>query len=152
MAEKYLMATDGERSTESLVNYITKRFKPGEPEIQVICVADESRVIPHLMAEEGGTGGIDPVQVHERLEEQAESIADEAVSLLEEKGFDATSIVRFGNPGSEICETATEEGFSEIIISRRSHTAVGELLLGSVSQYVIHHASNPVTLVPIEPE
>lgn len=152
MVKKYLMATDGKKSTESLVEYVRDRFDPGNVAITVICVADESRVVPHLMAEEGGTGGIDPAQIQERLEEQAESIVDEAVTLLEDNGYDATTSVEFGDPGNEICEAASDEDARGILISRRSHSAVGELLLGSVSQYVIHHANKPVTLVPLDEE
>lgn len=152
MVERYLMATDGKQSTNSLVRYVQSRFDPDEVSISVICVADESRVVPYLMAEEAGTGGLDPSEIHGRLEEQAKSISDRAVEMLEEKGFEASAITDFGNPGAKICERASGDDVAEILISRRSHTAVGELLLGSVSQYVIHHADRPVTLVPLDEE
>ncbi|MFB6347206.1 MAG: universal stress protein [bacterium] len=150
MGKRYLTATDGEESSTNLIDYIERRFETEDNQFDVISVADEARVIPYLMAEEGGTGGIDPSTVNERLKGQAEEVSEHAVGLLNDRGYEAESIVRFGNPGPEICQRADEEDYAEILISRRSHTAVGELLLGSVSQYVIHHSSIPVSLVPMD--
>lgn len=152
MTQRYLVATDGERATRCLTEYISDRFDPGEATFLVICVADESRVVPYLMAEEAGTGGIDPGTIHGELENQAESIADEGVEFLKDAGYEAEPVVRFGNPGQEICDEARGEDVDQILVSRRSHTAVGELLLGSVSQYVIHHSDRPVTLIPLVEE
>jgi nucleotide-binding universal stress UspA family protein len=52
-----------------------------------------------------------------------------------------------GNPGEEICEYARKTDVDSIIMGRRGRGEVRELLLGSVSQYVVHHTDLPVTLV-----
>ncbi|HEY9648249.1 MAG TPA: universal stress protein [Chroococcidiopsis sp.] len=58
----------------------------------------------------------------------------------------------YGNPGKAICEFAKNWDADLILMGRRGHTGVNELLLGSVSNYVLHHASCAVlTLNPRSP-
>jgi nucleotide-binding universal stress UspA family protein len=46
----------------------------------------------------------------------------------------------FGNSGRTICEMAQTWGADLIVIGRRGHSGLNELILGSVSNYVLHHA------------
>ncbi len=52
-----------------------------------------------------------------------------------------------GNPAHEIVKVAKEKGFSMIIMSATGHTALSHLLIGSVSDTVVHHAPCPVLIV-----
>lgn len=52
-----------------------------------------------------------------------------------------------GSPGRTICEFAQNGGFDLIIIGRRGRSGLGELFLGSVSNYVLHHAPCKVLIV-----
>ncbi|NJN86402.1 MAG: universal stress protein [Leptolyngbyaceae cyanobacterium SL_7_1] len=53
----------------------------------------------------------------------------------------------FGNPGRTICEVAHTWDADLIIMGRRGHSGLNELLLGSVSNYVLHHAPCSVLTV-----
>jgi nucleotide-binding universal stress UspA family protein len=54
-----------------------------------------------------------------------------------------------GSPGRTICEVARTWGADLIVIGRRGHLSkVEEFLLGSASNYVLHHASCMVMVVP----
>ncbi|AFZ38209.1 UspA domain-containing protein (plasmid) [Stanieria cyanosphaera PCC 7437] len=54
-----------------------------------------------------------------------------------------------GSPGLTICEVARSWGADLIVIGRRGHLSkLEELVLGSVSKYVLHHASCAVLVVP----
>jgi len=53
----------------------------------------------------------------------------------------------FGNPGHEIVKFSKEGGFSMIIMSARGHTTLTHILIGSVSDMVVHHAPCPVLIV-----
>ncbi|KOR37745.1 MULTISPECIES: universal stress protein [Planktothricoides] len=54
---------------------------------------------------------------------------------------------KIGEPGYSICETAQEWSASMIIIGRKGHSALVEALIGSVSNYVIHHAQCAVLVI-----
>jgi nucleotide-binding universal stress UspA family protein len=53
----------------------------------------------------------------------------------------------FGNPSSIICKVAHTWNADLIIMGRRKHSSLSELLLGSVSHYVFHHAQCSVLVV-----
>ncbi|MGK7930047.1 MAG: universal stress protein [Microcystaceae cyanobacterium] len=52
-----------------------------------------------------------------------------------------------GSPGRTICQVAKKEGIELIVIGHRGLSGIGELLLGSVSNYVFHHATCSVLIV-----
>lgn len=52
-----------------------------------------------------------------------------------------------GNPAHEIVSLCKEGGFSMIVMSATGHTRLGHLLMGSVSDAVVHYASRPVVIV-----
>ena len=59
-----------------------------------------------------------------------------------------------GHPSSTICEFARSSDADVIVIGRRGHSGLKEMFLGSVSNYVVHHAPCSVLLVqnPIKEE
>ena len=59
-----------------------------------------------------------------------------------------------GNPSRKICELATIWNADLIMMGRRGRSGITEVLLGSVSNYVVHHAPCSVHIVhlPIKHE
>ncbi len=55
-----------------------------------------------------------------------------------------------GDPGRQICDVAVEWGADLIVVGRRGHVGLGEFLLGSVSNYVMHHA--PCSVLTVQGE
>ncbi len=45
-----------------------------------------------------------------------------------------------GDPGRQVCDLGRTWGADLIIVGRRGHLGLGEFLLGSVSNYVMHHS------------
>lgn len=52
-----------------------------------------------------------------------------------------------GNTGSTICELASDWGADLIIIGRKEHKGFTEFFMGSVSNYVVHHANCSVLVI-----
>ncbi len=53
-----------------------------------------------------------------------------------------------GSPGETICELARTWEADLIVMGRRGRSGLGELILGSVSNYVLHHA--PCSVVTVQ--
>ena len=55
-----------------------------------------------------------------------------------------------GRPGLAICTIAKESSVDLVVIGSHSRRGLGEMLLGSVSNYVVHQAPCPVMVIHSE--
>ncbi|PSB28448.1 universal stress protein [Stenomitos frigidus] len=55
-----------------------------------------------------------------------------------------------GSPGPVICQLARNLDVDLVMLGRRGHSGLSELLLGSVSNYVLHHA--PCSVLTVQGE
>lgn len=70
-------------------------------------------------------------------------LADKAV----EAGVQAEFTQNIGDPGRVICTLAKNWNADLIVMGRREKSAFGELIMGSTSQFVTHHAPCSVILI-----
>jgi len=78
---------------------------------------------------------------------EANGIMGEAKQMCEENNVDFEGIAAKGTPGPKIIQYSQDKEFDHIVIGMTGKGHVGEVLLGSVSYHVIHHANLPVTVV-----
>ncbi len=71
------------------------------------------------------------------------SLTDEAIAV----GIHPEFTQNTGNPGRTICDLSRTWGADLIVMGRRGRAALTELFLGSVSNYVMHHAKCSVLIV-----
>lgn len=84
-------------------------------------------------------------------EEQVEAKLKRIASELSKEGFDATlKIIKHvgPQPAHEIADLAREAGSDLIVVGTRGHSAITGLMLGSVTQRLLHIAPCPVLVVP----
>ncbi len=79
----------------------------------------------------------------ERLVGWLQSFAQQA----QEQDIKAEFDYKIGDPGKSICQTAANWRADLIVIGRRGRSGLSELFLGSVSNYVVHHAPCSVLIV-----
>jgi len=81
----------------------------------------------------------------ELIEDAAKGVVEEARRRV---GGDVETelIARCDRPAAVLCEES--RGAALLVVGTRGHSAVGSLLLGSVSNYVVHHSACPVVIVP----
>jgi nucleotide-binding universal stress UspA family protein len=87
-------------------------------------------------------------------QEQWEAFKKQGLELLRSRQAIATAqgvstefTQTSGSPGRTICEVARNWGADLIVMGRRGRSGLSELILGSVSNYVLHHAPCSVLIV-----
>ena len=90
----------------------------------------------------------------ENWREQWEIYERQGLEILRARAEEATSAgvsTEFeqipGSPGRSICQFARERQADLIVIGHRGRSGLSEMILGSVSNYVLHHASCSVLMV-----
>jgi nucleotide-binding universal stress UspA family protein len=79
----------------------------------------------------------------ERLENREQAGIEKLRSLAAEStaaGVTTEFTQKIGDPGKMICEVAKDWNANLIVLGRRGLSGLSELLLGSTSNYVLHHA------------
>lgn len=75
--------------------------------------------------------------------QQLQSMSQQA----EIQGVTAEVVQTQGNPGRVICQYAQDNNVDLIVIGRRGHSTLSEMLIGSVSSYVLHRSHCSVHIV-----
>ena len=83
--------------------------------------------------------------------DQRRAAREAAAQAVVVRGRTAGVHVRFlvweGEPGPAIVEAAAAEGADLVVVGTHGRSRVGRLVLGSVSDYVVRHASRPILIV-----
>jgi len=93
-------------------------------------------VLPRGLAEEEG-----------KQHAEAETLLREAGAALEESRRSVDHLVAVGDPAREIAKIARRRDVDLVILGARGLRTLGRLLLGSVSETVLHQANRPVIIV-----
>jgi len=73
--------------------------------------------------------------------------ADQSARALGESQAPWTFEVRDGDPAAQLELVGRERGADLIVVGACTHTAMYRLRLGSVSNWLVHHADRPVLIV-----
>lgn len=79
--------------------------------------------------------------------EQAQALLQSYCQTAKTRGLLAEFDCKIGEAGQWLCETAQRWGADLIIMGRRGRTGLAEALLGSSSNYVLHHAPCSVLVI-----
>lgn len=145
---KILLATDGTKYGNAAADMLTK-FKLGEgDEVTIISVVDMA--LPLSLDIYGGYLP-DSTEIEKTAKENAARLlvetADRVSAAVGDTRVVITTDVLFGSPDSRIVETAEEKDSDLIIIGSHGYKRWERLLLGSVSNSVVHHAHCSVLVV-----
>ena len=145
---KIILATDGTKYGEAATEMLGKFSLNDGDAVKIVSVVDMA--MPLAIDIYGGYLP-DTTALEKGAREQAAKVVESAtVSLRDffaDKSVDISSDVLFGSPDSRIFETAEEMGADLIIIGSHGYKRWERLLLGSVSDSVVHHAPCSVMVV-----
>ena len=82
--------------------------------------------------------------------EAAERLTGEGMQIARGAGFDAEPMCARSDGGvwPRIVELAEERDARAVVVGPRGRSAIGSVLLGSVSSGVAHHCRRPVVVIP----
>lgn len=81
------------------------------------------------------------------LEQAGQELLQSRLATVATAGVTAEVELLIGEAGNKICEAARQWQADLIVVGRRGHRGLQEMLLGSVSNYVLHHATCAVLTV-----
>jgi nucleotide-binding universal stress UspA family protein len=145
---KILLATDGTKCSDEAVKMISRFTFSEQDSLKIISV-----IYMALPISIDIYGGFLPpnVELEKAVKENADKILSETSEKL--KSFlpinpgQISTEVLFGSPESRIVETAEEIKADIIVVGSHGYNSWERLLLGSVSDSVVHHAPCSVLVV-----
>jgi len=145
---KIVLATDGTPHGEAAVAMLS-RFTLGEgDEIKIVCVVDMA--LPIGVDLYGGFVP-DTTALERAARDNAQRVLDLSVAsageLVRDTGTVVSGEILFGSPDSRIVEVAEQIHADLIIVGSHGYNRWERLLLGSVSDSVVHHAPCSVLVV-----
>lgn len=118
------------------------------------CIEPHNVPLPEVSAMAAYSGVLDENLVAAQQEDLHQQIAkistwlQEQAAIAQEKGVTIVKVdYKVGEPREEICAAAKEWDADVVVIGRRGLKGLSEMLLGSVSNYIVHHAPCSVMVI-----
>ncbi|MGF1486363.1 MAG: universal stress protein [Prochloraceae cyanobacterium] len=157
MFNKILVAIDKSPANQEVLHKAINLAKDNNSNLMllhVISVEEQGSPMPYIPSMSQyypATGNELTIEV---WQQQWEEFQREGLEMLQSCAAEAKKLdikVEYrqisGSPSRSICSTAREWGADTIVIGRRGRSGLSEMLLGSVSNYVVHHAPCSVLIV-----
>jgi nucleotide-binding universal stress UspA family protein len=90
---------------------------------------------------------LDRDEVEAMQRQRGADVLATAQAQIKDLGVEAGEAVLLGDPAEEILAYLDQRPGALVVIGRRGLSPIKTLLLGSVSDKIVRHASNPVTVV-----
>jgi len=134
---KILVAVDGSDSAK----------KAFEKSIYLAQKCNSSLDLVHVVQCELGGDSATTFEIIEDLKDKSKKMLEAYEIQAAKNNVSIQIAVMQGDPAQVIIELAKAKSYDLIIMGTRGRTPFQELLIGSVSQKVLHHASCPVMVV-----
>lgn len=155
MFQRILVALDRSNSCRSVLEEAIGVAKP-TAQLHLVTVVPPMELgypNPVYLSMEGmqGVWTTELYQSHQaswqQQQQESEQWLRSQIDFVKRQGLNADWTCPIGTPGTTLCDIATTWNADLIMMGRRGRTGFSELLLGSVSNYVMHHAPCSVLTV-----
>ena len=141
-----LLCYDGSEDAKHAIREAASMFGPGRPAL-VLSVWQDAAALPSFAW--AGAALPDLSDVFEAARQGAERIAEEGAGIARATGLDPTPIVAEakGPVWAAVEEVCKAHDVEAVVAGSRGLSGVKSILLGSVSNGIVHHAKRPVVVV-----
>ncbi len=139
MLKKILFPVDGSEYSKRAINTVSELANKFNAEVILLhCHYIPVQYSPYYVPN---------LELEKDILDMGKNILKDANEELEKAGIHPVNLLKEGNTGPMIIKIAEEENCDSIIMGFRGLGAIGSMLSGSVSNYVIHHTKLPVMLI-----
>lgn len=148
--QKWLVPTDGSTSALHAATWAARMSKlvQGGVEITLLAVAEDATA--NLMIADPESMIVQPSLIEtmaQQAVEAAQGALNRTLAAMQAEGVSPATRIERGIPRQIICDVAKTDGYDLIVMGSRGLGGLAELVLGSVSHYVVQHAATPVLIV-----
>ena len=144
MSKTILFALDGSPVSQESLNWVKELAAP----LQARVIVFNAYLLPFAAGQFYNLEAEYSAEVERQVQAEQEKMVQQYTDALAAAGIEASSQIRHGEPRDLILHAAEQEKADLIVMGRRGLGTWQGLLLGSVSQHVVHHAHVPVLIVP----
>lgn len=140
-----MIAVDGSEQAQYAFDwYLENMYREGDHVVLIHCAEYHINIgMPGVLADvEAICAGV------KKEQDKIDVLTNAYMDKLRAKNVKSNLVCKTGEkPGELICTAAKDQGVETIIMGTRGLGTIRRTLLGSVSEYVLHHANCPVTIV-----
>lgn len=155
MFNKILVAIDTSETSDRIFDRAMVLAKATGAHLMLLHVlSSEEQGSPYLPIIFSGLGYAGGDKIIENYREEWDVFAQQCLESLKSRqeeamlaGVKAEYAQHPGNPGKTICDFARNWQADTVVIGHRGHSGLSKLILGSVSNYVLHHVHCSILIV-----
>lgn len=138
---KILLAVDGSRYTKKMLAYLTTHEEVFGAKNDYTIITVQAPLPPRARA----AVGADIAKGY--YAEESEKVTAPVVKFLTRHGIQPQVLHKVGSPGELISKAAEAGPFDLVLMGSHGHSALGNLVMGSVATQVLAHCKVPLLLV-----
>ncbi|XP_031569610.1 universal stress protein A-like protein [Actinia tenebrosa] len=146
--KKVVIPVDGSEHSEKAFEWYRNHIHEKDDELLVLHV-QEPPTVPSSPYPYGGT--VLPDEWNKAVDQtiaDAAKIIDYYGKKCQQQGLKCKLYKGSGKAGESICQLAEDQEANQILMGSRGCGKVRRTLMGSVSDYCVHHSNVPVTVIP----
>jgi nucleotide-binding universal stress UspA family protein len=138
---KILLAVDGSTYTKKMLAYLTTHEELFGSHNDITLFTVQSPLPPRARAAVGTE------VANGYYADEANKVTAPVVKFLKRHSIDPKVVHKVGQPGEQIAKAASAGKFDLVLMGSHGHSALGNLVMGSVATQVLAHCEVPVLLV-----
>jgi nucleotide-binding universal stress UspA family protein len=138
---KILLAVDGSAYTKKMLAYLTTHLEVFNANNEFTLFTVQMPLPPRARAAVGAE------VANSYYAEEAEKVTAPVVKFLKRHGIEPKVVHKTGSPGEQIAKQANAGDYDLVMMGSHGHSALGNLVMGSVATQVLAHCGVPVLLV-----
>ncbi|CAM4253941.1 universal stress protein [Comamonas aquatilis] len=138
---KILLAVDGSNYTQKILAYLSSHQEMLSASREYTVITVQPLLPPRARAALGKE------VVEQYYDEEGQKILEPVLATLQTHGVNAKSVSKVGPIAETIVKYAQEGQYDLIVMGTHGHSALGRLVMGSVSSQVLAGCTIPVLLI-----